>query len=401
MNSYCHELLAKIQNAQRMAVRFFDSLKTTAGYKYTTTHDVQQYPAATLYGTWAVVLGLNLLGELDKWSDDQKTWAVTCLLEHRRQDGTFLGKGLQNHRNTKSLEYLILHCTNYAHGAMLVLDPEYDFQTPYLHRFLDGDALAKWLDGRSLLRPWEEGNNIVNVASYLALCLEHGDPSAGDRLYQMLEWHRKNQNPITSGFDAFTSASSRNVEQALAGAVHNFHIHLFLNESLGYERLIADRVANFLLDGPLTACLSIDFVELAVRTIEHASEPQHLVWALLSHADALLDYQRSDGGWLENATSIPTKAAGFSDTLTSSCSYATWFRLASLGMIAIVLCGDSPDHWRFRKTLGMGYAPGQWPSVPAGVLIQTMPVRLRMAKLVSGVPDRLKKQAVKLGSRLL
>lgn len=400
-NNYSESLLSRICLSSQRAATFFEGLCTDLGFKYTATHETQRYPAALLYGTWSSILGLHLLGKSNEWSQSQRIWLLDQLMRHRQSDGAFLGIELEEKRNSKSLEYLKLHCTNYSHGAALEINPEFDFHTDYLHRFLDGDTLAYWLEGRSFARPWEEGNNIVNVASYLALCHNHGEPRAAARLEQMLDWHRKYQNPKTGGFDNFERPSTSQRLQALAGAVHNFHLHLYLNETLGFEQLIADTVIDFLCAGPLTACLSIDFVELAIRTLPFSSSPQRTIWALIEHAEALLHYQRDDGGWLEHATPSPTTAAGFRDTTASSCSYATWFRLASLGMISIVLLKDAPDNWHFRQTLGMGYAPNNWPELPTGIAIERMPRSEKMKFNARYIPERAKSYAIKIGSRFL
>ena len=148
-------------------------------------------------------------------------------------------------------------------------------------------------------------------------------------------------------------------------------------------------------------CLSIDFVELAIRTLHQASEPQKTVWALVEHAEALLRYRRDDGGWLENATPTPTGNAGFKDEVASSCSYATWFRLAALGMISIVVLGDSPNNWHFRRTLGMGYAPAGWPTLPSGTIVERMPKSEKILHGFRQMPNSLRTRAVAFGSRFV
>lgn len=392
-----------INKAKIMALSFFKSIhEDNYGWKYTSTHSVEKYPAALLYGTWSAILGLTLLNDTQNWAKEEKNWAITKLNLHRRADGTFLGKGLENLANLKSLEYLILHCTNYSLGAALELDPNFDFETPYLHRFLDADNLARWFDGRSLMRPWEEGNNIVNVASYLALCHEHGLTSALERLHQMLAWHRKYQNPKTGGFDGFGYPTSNQRLQALAGAVHNFHIHLYLGEPFGYESVIAEHLPKLLMLGRLSACESIDFVELAIRTIDYSSAPEELINSLIYHADCLLKSQRKDGGWLEAANNItPTFGHGFKDHTVSSCSYATWFRLCALGMISIVLLDDDQKKWKFRKTLGMGYAPANWPAKPKNIDIKPLSQKFRLKARFSQLPNQLKDKIIKLGVKIL
>lgn len=402
MTTYRERLLESIQIARRRADSFFENtiFRHDVGWLYTATHDTDKYPAALLYGTWSGILGLHLLGRTKEWGQGSVDWALQLLNAYRKADGSFFSDALEGFPTSKSREYLTLHCTNYSLGAALVLDPDYDFQTAYLDRFLDGDYLRYWLDARSLLRPWEEGNNIVNVAAYLALLDEHGDPKAASRLSQLYDWHTKHQNPKTAGFDVFLSPSFKQHFEALAGGVHNFHLHMYLGKKFGHEEQIYSWVEKFLVQGQLTACQSIDFVELAVRTLPYSDAPQRLVDALIMHTEALLANQQSDGGWLENDNGKPTVAAGFVDQAASSCSYATWFRLGSLGMIAVTLLGDSVQNWHFRKTLGMGYAPDKFPTIPVGAEVRKVPFIERKKKHLSVLPNQLKKKIISLGGRL-
>lgn len=399
MATYGDDLLQRIYDARARAEAFFHSLKFNDGWRYTTQHDVETYPGAVLYGTWSSILGLHLLGY--DFSPDEREWAMTKLLRHRREDGTFLGIGLDQDRHPKSLEYLILHCSNYAQGAAMALDPEYDYRSSYFDAFLDADFLARWLEGRSFQRPWEEGNNVVNVAGYLALCDDHDIPSANDRLRQMLTWHYNHQNPKTGGFDNFKYASEKTMTQAMAGAVHNYHIHLYLHEPFHHEALTAKWATHFLFQGMLTSCLSIDFTELGIRTLPYADEPQELAWSLFDHAEALLDAQRDDGGWFELDRAIPSGGNGFRDQEVASISYGTWFRLCSLGMIAIVLLGDHPDNWRFRKTLGMGYAPEYWPQLPETIKIEPTPNNIKLKYMRKALPNRAKKWAIRTAAKII
>lgn len=402
MNAYNTDLLTRIYSARERAALFFENViyRNNVGWLYTTSHNVEKYPAAILYGTWSGILGLHLLKKTSSWSKYKVQQALEYLKAHRRRDGAFFPVTLENIPINKSREYFTLHCTNYSLGAALSIEPHFDFETRYMDRFLDGDYLHYWLEARSLLRPWEEGNNIVNVASYLALMNDCGDSNALLRLGQMLDWHRKNQNPKTGGFDGFLSPSYQNRLESLAGAVHNFHLHLYLGKEYGFENQIAQWVEKFLVQGQLSACESIDFVELAVRTIDQTQEPQRLVDALIIHLEALLRNQRQDGGWTENANNRPTVAAGFVDNYPSSCSYATWFRLASIGMIAITLLGDSLENWCFRKTLGMGYSPNNFPTLPASVVIEPVSFSKKTKIHTQNFPKRLRKTIIDFGVRV-
>jgi hypothetical protein len=342
------------------ALSFQDKLKINSGYKYTVNHDYNKYPAAVLYGTWSAVFLNKLLGGKNWKNNFDNHKIIKNFNLNRLKNGLFWPKGLDQKSITKSKEYLQLHCYNYSVGAALEIDCNYDFSSSYMDSFLDPDFLGKWLDQRSLQRPWEESNNIVNVASYLALCNDNGNKVGRERLYQMLEWHHLMQNPLTGGFDNL-SLSRKNILQSMAGAVHNFHIHHYLNEPMKYESMIANNMKQFLFEGPLTACLSIDFVELACKTIDFLDESYELEQALIFHLNCLIRYQNTDGGWFENDNSkLPTKANGMIEEVASSNSYATWFRSASIIMIINTLLKIEDDSSVFRKTLGMGYWSGEW-----------------------------------------
>jgi|GEM_PF-1820570 len=392
-------LFSRINEAKTKALSFLDKLRIEDGYKYTVNHNPLKYPAAVLYGTWSVAHAKHLLLGQD-WTDaDEKAFVIKSLNFFRQKDGTYFPKSLETIKPAKSIEYLKLHCSNYAMGAAVSIDHSYDFQSSYFDLFLDPDFLSRWLEQRSFSRPWEESNNIVNVASYLALCNDKGNSKGKERLYQMLEWHNKYQNSKTGGFDNF-SHSRKNILQSMAGAVHNFHIHHYLGEPMNYEQVIASNVVSYLFEGPLTACLSIDFTELGCKTISYLDNSFELEQALLYHLNALLDYQNPDGGWNENENaSLPTSANGMKEDVASSNSYATWFRLCSIGMIMIVLLGDKPENWSFRSTLGMGYAHPDWKAIQTKSLSLEKHV-IRKYKL-QNIPNVMKNKLIKLASKFI
>lgn len=391
--------ISKVEQARNTALQFHAKLYTKEGYKYTVQHDVEKHPAAILYGTWSVAYLQKLLMG-DAWNDKiQQDFILNTLEKSRQTNGMFFPKALDNIKFSKSKEYMMLHCYNYSVGAALAINPNYDFQSSYMDEFLKPNFLERWLNQRSLERPWEESNNIVNVASYLALCSDHGDTKGEQGLVQMLAWHVKNQNPKTGGFENF-GVNRKNLLQSMGGSVHNFHIHHYLKAPMQYEAVIAKNLIPFLYEGPLTACLSIDFVELACRTITFMEDTYELEQALLFHLDALLKYQNEDGGWYENeSSSIPTTANGMKEIKASSNSYATWFRLCSIGMIMITLFGEDKSKWHFRKTLGMGYAPDTWYTVnPKSYVLDKVVIRKYNRK---NFPHLFKKKAIATAIKLI
>lgn len=395
------DLKKRVEQSRKNALSFIDTLKVENGYKYTVNHKYKEEPSALLYGTWSAGLTKKLiLGE--NWAnEEEKSFIKKALLKDRQKDGTFFPTSLLSVKPSKSYEYLKLHCSNYSLGALLEIDKYFDFQSKYFDKYLEADFLNRWLEQRSFNRPWEESNNIINVASYLQLISNAGDNQGKERLYQMLEWHNRYQNPVTGGFDNFTSKSYKNILESMAGAVHNFHIHLSLNEPLNYEEQIAKNVIPYLFEGPLTACLSIDFVELAIRTIEFSEKKDETITALLYHLEELLNYQNEDGGWYENEiSSIPTTAAGMKENIASSCSYATWFRLCSIGMISVVLLNDKPENWSFKKMIGMGYAPDYWPN---NISLDEVKFDEKIKKVYDkkNFPRKVKKKLIKFGVKVL
>ena len=393
-------LTNKINIASEKAVLFTDKLKVKDGvYKYTQNHDINKHPAALLYGSWSVVYLRKLIHGNNWDKQNEKNDFLNFFNSCRKKNGMFLPDSLTKETFSKSLEYMLLHCYNYTVGAAIEIDDKFDFQSKYMDEFLNRDFLSRWLNQRSLDRPWEESNNIVNVASYLALCNDHGNSRGKEALYQMLEWHNKKQNPITGGFDCFKH-SRKNILQSMAGAVHNFHIHKYLNEPFNYEEIIAKNVIPFLYEGPLTACLSIDFVELACATINHLDDSYELQQALIYHLDRLLKFQNIDGGWYENESSLkPTVANGMFEIQASSNSYSTWFRMCSIAMISVTLFNFSSTKWNFRKTLGMGYSNNQWNKID--LISDSIDKKLFIKNKIKNLPNDFKNFAINFAVKIL
>ncbi len=350
------DLLKRIYEARKKADSFFDSLESQGRSKYTVNHDVLKFPSACLYGAWSRVCGKILISENVETTHHLES-IVKEILSYKTSEGLFFPDELWIQKPAKSYEYLKLHTYNYAAGALRAFDSEIDLSSSFMDWYLNPEHLQRWLDARSFSRPWEESNNIVNVASYLAWKSETGCEDGVKCLEILYNWHHKYQDPKTGGFGNLRRSYNPTL-QSMAGAVHNFHIHHYLDMRMQCENVIASNVIPYLFEGPLTACLSIDFVELGVYSLPYIKDSlrRELIAALLFHAERLLAYQRNDGGWLEGEDcSSPTAAAGMKENSASSCSYATWFRLCSLGMVAISLLGDKDENWHFRNTLGMGY----------------------------------------------
>ena len=105
--------------------------------------------------------------------------------------------------------------------------------------------MQRWLDQRLLLRPWEESNNIVNVASYLALCNDNGNSKELKDYTRCWTGIIKSES-LTGGFENFI-LYQKNILESMAGAVHNFHIHHYLKEPTNFDKQIAKNIIPFYL----------------------------------------------------------------------------------------------------------------------------------------------------------
>ncbi len=119
---------------------------------------------------------LDLLGGLEDWTIAERRAAASWLerpsrpgrpLPHpRMRDDEVFKKPDQ----AETWRYIDFHVTNYTLGAIEALEPTrrplLDFAKPYL----DDRTLGYWLSLRDLRDTWQEGNNIVNLASFCCCC---------------------------------------------------------------------------------------------------------------------------------------------------------------------------------------------------------------------------------------
>ncbi len=127
--------------------------------------------------------------------------------------------------------YIDFHVTNYTLGAIEALMPTrrpvLDFAKPYL----DEITLGHWLSLRDLRDPWQEGNNIVNLASFWLLLRQHGDevasgsvwtPEINRALAQLIAWHDRLREPTTGFWGVGQLSDKTRLLHAFAGSMHNF-----------------------------------------------------------------------------------------------------------------------------------------------------------------------------------
>ena len=365
-------LRARVEGAIGRSVAWLDTMQ--AGglphgvSRISAAHNPAEWPGVLLPGTYNAVMCRDLLSAtagLDA--------AGTCgwLLRHRLPDGRFRVPGMaaadvfKKPDPEETWRYLDWHATNYALGAVEALAPAkvpvLDFVVPYI----DLLVLKAWLADRDLRDPWQEGNNQVNLGSFLLLMRRHrlADAAAVDAALSIqFEWHDRLQEPSTGFWGVGQAYDDTMALHAMAGSMHDFHLWYATGRPLPYQ----DRAVDWALGrrpDVVSACIDVDLVDLLAhgwRLLDHR-RPDIEAWmrALLPR---LLDFQGRDGGFADETTGTRRQDGwvhGYAEPQGISNTFATLFRWVAIAFIAEVLW-PGWRHWGFRRTPGIGYRMEAW-----------------------------------------
>ena len=322
-------------------------------------HDPHAWPGMLLPGTYNALMCRDLLaGEVP----DVSAW----LLRHRRADGVFRIPGMAPEDVFKKPDaqetwrYIDFHVTNYSLGAVFAADPKHRPVLDFARPFLDPMTLKAWLSDRDLRDSWQEGNNIVNLASFLLLLRAHEAESGaavGRAFVILFDWHERLQEPATGFWGVGQLSNPTMALHAMAGSMHNFHLWYAMGRELPYQRRAVDYALS---QAPqvVSACIDVDLVDLLVHAhglIDHR-RPEIEAW-LLALLAALLAFQSDDGGFADEVAGTRRQdgwVRGYSEPQGISNSFATWFRWIAIAMAADVLW-PGRWRWRFRRMIGIGY----------------------------------------------
>ncbi len=329
-------------------------------------HDASRWPGVLLPGTYNGILCLDLLDGLAPWSEGERNALADWLERSRLPDGRFRIAGMVDADVFKKPDlretwgYIDFHVGNYTLGAIEALaparKPQLDFTLPYL----DERTLGHWLSLRDLRDPWQEGNNIVNLASFLLLLRQHGGaaPEAVNRaLDQLFDWHDRLREPTTGFWGVGQLSDATRLLHAFAGSMHNFH--LWYHEGRPLEG--QERAVDYCLSLPPridSACIDVDAVDVLVHGGQlldyRRAEIEAWLAALLPE---LLAFQNADGGFCDVRRGLRRQdgwVRGYEEPQGLSNTFATWFRWIAIAMIADTLW---PGRWRwnFRRMIGIGY----------------------------------------------
>ncbi len=334
--------------------------------RISSAHDAAKWPGVLLPGTYNGILCAALIGGFDRLAIEAPA-LVAWLESFRRPDGIFRLPEMRDDAVFKKPDigetwrYIDFHITNYSLGAIEALDPT---RKPVLHfarPYLDPTYLKAWLAERDLRDPWQEGNNIVNLAGFLLAFERHGD--AGKRaavaacLDILFDWHDRLQEPSTGFWGVGQHADPVRLLHAMAGSMHNYHLWYargrklpYFEQAIGYCLTLPPQVDS--------ACIDVDVVDVLVHGLSAGRAPQAAAHAWLAAIlAAILDDQNADGGFADVRTGTRRQdgwVRGYEEPQGLSNTFATWFRWIAIAMASDVLF-PGRWQWNFRRSIGIGY----------------------------------------------
>lgn len=365
-------LQARIMEAKDRSLCFLKTLQANDFpknvLKTSIKHDEKQYPQMCLPATYDSLMCHQLLGSLsDHQSEnkiDNKDELAAWILSHQTPDGYFEFKSMdwsEFYKKPDPLEtkmYTRFHLTNYCLGALESLGKtngsNNQIKLSFITPFLDSSTLWEWLGKRDMRDPWFEGNNIVNLASFL---IHEGSAAAKVHLAEMIEWHRYWAEPYSGFWGPGQQFSQEALLFSLCGATHNFHLFFHENQKIDHINQSISRC----LEQPIavrSACIDVDIVDiLANGAYLCPNRSDEISYWLRNLLIKLLDFQNPDGGFADTLLGqrrFDGWVKGYQEPQGISNTFGTWFRWIAIAMIADVLW-PSFQQWHFKKNIGVGY----------------------------------------------
>lgn len=367
-------LASRIEAARGRSIAWLASMQVTqapAGVlRISPAHDAIKWPGVALPGTYNGIMCADLIGgfsALGLGDAAARSQLVAWLEGFRRGDGVFRIPEMRDDAVFKKPDrdetwrYIDFHVTNYTLGAIEALDPARAPVLDFVRPYLEPTHLKAWLAERDLRDPWQEGNNIVNLAGFLFALARHGN--AADRaavaacLDILFAWHDRLQEPSTGFWGVGQASDPTRLLHAMAGSMHNYHIWY----AMGRTPPFFERAVEYCLTLPPrvdSACIDVDIVDVLVHGLAagKAPTPKALGW-LSAILEAILDEQNNDGGFADVRTGTRRQdgwVRGYEEPQGLSNTFATWFRWIAIAMASDVMFPGKFD-WRFRRSIGIGY----------------------------------------------
>jgi len=329
-------------------------------------HDAAKWPGMLLPGTYNGILCAALIGGFERLRVDAQA-LVGWLETFRRPDGVFRIPEMRDDAVFKKPDlaetwrYIDFHVTNYSLGAIEALAPRRKPVLDFVQPYLDPRHLKAWLADRDLRDPWQEGNNIVNLAGFLLALERHGDATERKAVAACLDilfdWHDRLQEPSTGFWGVGQHANPTQMLHAMAGSMHNYHLWYargrklpHFEQAIGYCLSLPPRVDS--------ACIDVDIVDVLAHGLSAGRAPEAAARAWLAEIlAAILDEQNDDGGFADTRTGTRRQdgwVRGYEEPQGLSNTFATWFRWIAIAMASDVLFPGRFE-WQFRRSIGIGY----------------------------------------------
>lgn len=363
-------LQAAVTAARQRTLDWYGTMQApgqpTGVSRISSAHDEKVWPGILLPGTYNAVMGRALLDGLEGMTENERAELAAWIAGHCRDDGRFYIPGMlegQVYKKDDPAEtwrYIDFHVTNYCLGALEYCAPDRVPNLAFAEPWLDPLHLKAWLADRDMRDPWQEGNNIVNLASFFLLLKKHHAVESGrvdTALCILLDWHDRLQEPATGFWGVGQLSDPVRLLHALAGSMHNYHIWYATGRPLPYQDKAVDRSLAYPAK-IVSACIDVDLVDLLVhadRCIAYRhGEIESWLRQLLQ---VLLDFQGNDGGFADETSGTRRQdgwVSGYQEPQGLSNTFATWFRWIAIAMISDFLWPDWRI-WHFRKMIGIGY----------------------------------------------
>lgn len=337
--------------------------KGTRVSRFSEHQDPALWPGMLLPGTYNSIMLSSLLGQAPDSSSSLLHWFESF----RQADGRFRLPGMQDRDIFKkrylpdTWEYIDFHIGNYTLGALHCLSPTYRAVLDFARPWCDTKRIDAWLSRRNWSDPWQEGNNIVNLGSFLYLLDRQQVSEARAALMHLIDRLEAIQNPATGFWDDRQHVGGDHLLHAFAGAMHSYHLWYLHDRPLPGQREALD----YALDYPTqmtTACLDVDVVDVLFHAAPgHPQKREAIERWMREKLIALLLGQNADGGFADESQGelrFDGWINGYREPQGLSNTFATWFRWIALAMISEQLWPGLFD-WQFRRMPGIGYSGRQ------------------------------------------
>jgi hypothetical protein len=367
-----HDLQVRVLAARDRSLAWLETMATPGQpkgvYRSAAAHDIEAWPQMLLPGTYNALMNLELIGGLGGLDETDRETLAAWITGFRKPDGVVRLPGMADADVFKKPDpaetwmYIDFHVTNYALGGLDAIGRLGDVPLDFAKPWLAPASLESWLAKRDLRDPWQEGNNIVNLASFLLLMRRDAAlrARAETALDLLIDWHLRRVEPATGFWGVDQLSDPTRLLHAMAGAAHNYHLFYALRRPVPS----VDKAVDYCLSheaGVVNACIDVDIVDIlacAYRLTDHRRGDIE-TW-FRTFLPRLLDFQNTDGGFADETRGIRRFDGwvhGYEEPQGVSNTFATWFRWIAIAMMSEILWPDLHP-WRFRRMIGIGYFGG-------------------------------------------